>query len=121
MHLKRTHMALVLGAVAMIALPAAALAGVEGSASPPAHLAQNHTVILKNTRFHPATLSIHRGDSVTWLWRDGGVRHNVTASSFHSRTQGTGSFTVRFNHSGTFNYHCTIHVAEGMKGKIVVH
>ncbi len=118
MNLKRTHMALVMAAAAAIALPAAALAGASG---PPAHLAQNHTVILKNTRFHPATLSIHRGDSVTWLWRDGEVRHNVTASSFHSRTQGTGSFTVRFNHTGTFNYHCTIHVAEGMKGKVVVH
>ncbi len=120
MSFKRTHAAIVLGAVAAIVLPTVALASVGGSVTPPAHLAQNHTVILKNTRFHPATLSIHRGDSVTWLWRDE-VRHNVTASSFHSRTQGTGSFTVRFNRSGTFNYHCTIHVEEGMKGKIVVH
>jgi plastocyanin len=117
MSLKRTHLALVLCAVAAIALPAAALAG----ADPGAGDAQSHTVVLKNTRFHPGTLSIHRGDSVTWLWRDGGVRHNVTGSSFHSRTQGTGSFTVRFTHAGTFAYRCTIHAAEGMRGKIVVH
>jgi plastocyanin len=123
MSFKRTHAALVLSAAAAIALPAAALAGAAGPSTPPtvARVAQNHTVVLKNIRFHPAALSIHRGDSVTWLWRDGGVRHNVTASGFHSRTQGTGSFTVRFNRTGTFNYHCTIHVAEGMKGKIVVH
>jgi plastocyanin len=120
MSFKSTHAALVLGAIAAIALPAAALAGADG-VRPTARLAQNHTVVLKNTRFHPATLSIHRGDSVTWLWRDGEVRHNVTASSFHSRTQGTGSFKVRFGRAGTFNYHCTIHVEEGMKGKIVVH
>jgi plastocyanin len=125
MSFKRTHAALVVSAVAAIALPAAALAGGLGTSPvplpPAARVAQSHTVTLKNTRFHPATLSIHRGDSVTWLWRDGGLRHNVTASSFHSRTQARGSFTVRFNRAGTFNYVCTIHVAEGMKGKIVVH
>ncbi len=119
MSFKRTHAALVLGAIAAVALPAAAIAGAD--VAPTARLAQNHTVVLKNTRFHPAALSIHRGDSVTWLWRDGGLRHNVTASGFHSRTQATGSFTVRFNRAGTFDYRCTIHVAEGMKGKIVVH
>jgi plastocyanin len=117
MSFKRKHVAIVLCATAAIALPAAALAGTD----PGVHTAQTHTVVLKNIRFHPGTLSIHRGDSVTWLWRDGGVRHNVTGSSFHSRTQGQGSFTVRFNRAGTFNYHCTIHVAEGMKGKIIVH
>jgi plastocyanin len=120
MSFKRTHAALVLSAVAAIALPAAALAGAGGTVGG-VRVAQSHTVVLKNTRFHPATLSIHRGDRVTWLWRDGGTRHNVTGSGFHSRTQGQGSFTVRFNRAGTFNYRCTIHVAEGMKGKIVVH
>jgi plastocyanin len=28
---------------------------------------------------------------------------------------------VRFNRKGTFNYHCTIHVEEGMRGKLIVH
>lgn len=120
MSIKRTHAALALSALAAIALPAAALAGAGGGTAE-VRAAQSHSVVLKNIRFHPGTLSIHRGDSVTWLWRDGGVRHNVTGAGFHSRTQGTGSFTVRFNRAGTFNYHCTIHVAEGMRGKIVVH
>ncbi|HEY7830679.1 MAG TPA: plastocyanin/azurin family copper-binding protein [Solirubrobacteraceae bacterium] len=86
-----------------------------------AHAARSHTVTLKNIAFHPGNLSINRGDSVTWQWRDGETEHNVTGHGFHSRTQSRGSFTVRFTHSGTFNYHCTIHVSEGMKGKIVVH
>ena len=77
--------------------------------------------MLKSIRFHPATLSIRRGDSVRWLWRDGGTRHNVTFRRSHSRTQGSGSYTLRFAHAGTFNYRCTIHVALGMRGKIVVH
>jgi plastocyanin len=31
-----------------------------------------------------------------------------------------GSYTVRFTRSGTFEYHCTIHLEEGMKAKIIV-
>jgi len=103
-------------------LPAiAAMAILPVSAWGGAHAARSHTVTLKNIAFHPANLSINRGDSVTWLWRDGETEHNVTGHGFRSRTQNHGSFTVRFTHSGTFNYHCTIHVSEGMRGKIVVH
>jgi plastocyanin len=113
MQLKRTHALLALAACGAIAAPTVALASAGEAAS-------THTVTLKNLSFHPATLSIHRGDSVRWVWQDGGVEHNVTGARFHSRTMGSGSFTERFTHSGTFNYHCTIHVSVGMKGKIVV-
>jgi plastocyanin len=104
---------LLLAISAGVVVPAGAWGG--------AHAARGHAVTLKNIRFHPGNLSINRGDSVTWLWRDGGTEHNVTGHGFHSRTQAHGSFTVRFTHSGTFNYHCTIHVSKGMRGKIVVH
>ena len=103
--------ALALGLAAV--LPAVALGG--GSA------ASSHSVVLKEVRYHPGTLTIRRGDSVTWLWRDGGEEHNVTFHGFHSRTMRHGSYTVRFSHSGTFSYRCTIHEAEGMRGKITVH
>ncbi len=93
-------------------IPTVALGGASAAAT--------HTVTLRELRFHPGTLTIHRGDSVTWVWRDQ-VEHNVTFHGFHSRTQVHGSYTVRFNHRGTFNYECTIHVSEGMVGKIVVH
>ena len=105
-----TALALVLAAAAIV--PAVAFGGARASST--------HTVVLKETRFHPGTLTIHRGDSVRWLWRDS-TEHNVTFHGFHSRTQETGSYTVRFAHSGTFSYRCTIHEAEGMRGKIVVH
>ncbi len=90
-------------------------------ASSGGHAAATHSVGLKNIRFHPGTLSIKRGDTVTWLWEDKGVEHNVTGSGFKSRTMTKGSFGVRFTRAGTFNYRCTIHAAEGMKGSIVVH
>lgn len=118
-----THTVIALSAVAAVALPAVALAGVSAGTARggDARVASSHTVVLKDIRFHPSTLSIRRGESVTWLWRDEGVAHNVTASAFHSRTQTNGSFTVRFTHAGTFNYRCTIHAAEGMRGKVIVH
>jgi plastocyanin len=80
--------------------------------------ASSHEVVLKGLRFHPGTTTIDPGESVTWVWRDGEVEHNVTAGDFRSRTQTHGSFTVRFTHAGTFKYRCTLH--EGMVGKVVV-
>jgi plastocyanin len=107
-------------AVATVAAVTAIPAGAFGGAG--AHTAgDSHTVILKNIRFHPSTLSIRRGESVKWVWEDGETEHNVTFKGMHSRTQAHGSYTIRFEKLGTFSYDCTIHVAEGMKGKIVVH
>jgi plastocyanin len=93
-------------------IPTAAFGGARSSAS--------HPVTLNNFRFHPGNLTIHRGDSVTWLWRDGETEHNVTFRAFHSRTQARGSYTVRFRRTGTFAYSCSIHIEQGMTGKIVV-
>jgi plastocyanin len=93
------------------AIPAVALDG--------ARTASTHTVTLKNLRFRPGTLTIARGDTVTWQWRDR-EEHNVTFRGLRSRTMTHGSFTVRFARSGAFAYRCTIHASEGMKGKIIV-
>jgi len=106
------------GLVAALAVAAAAL--VPAAALGGAHSASGHTVILKSLRFHPGNLTIRRGDTVTWQWRDGGTEHNVTSSSFHSHTMTRGSFTVRFNQRGTFNFRCTIHERQGMRGRIIV-
>lgn len=114
------------GALAVIAvtsattIPALAFSGAHATATHSAHAAATHSVVLKNVRFHPGTLSIKRGDTVEWLWEDK-AEHNVTGGGFKSRTMTKGSFGVRFTKAGTFNYRCTIHVAEGMKGSIVVH
>lgn len=102
-------------------LAVAGATAIPALASSGAHTAATHSVALKNIRFHPGTLSIKRGDTVTWLWEDKGIEHNVTGSGFKSRTMTKGSFSVRFTRAGTFNYRCTIHAAEGMKGSIVVH
>lgn len=96
---------------ALALLPSGAFGG--------AHAARTRTVTLHEFRFHPGTLNINHGDSVKWVWRDQ-VEHNVTFHTVHSRTQASGTYTLRFNRKGTFNYRCTIHGQEGMRGKIVV-
>ncbi|HTA15380.1 MAG TPA: plastocyanin/azurin family copper-binding protein [Solirubrobacteraceae bacterium] len=106
---------------ALVTLAVAAGAAIPALAAGSAHSASTHTVTLSHIRFHPAALSIKRGDTVRWLWEDKGTEHNVTGKGFKSRTMTKGSFSVRFTKSGTFSYHCTIHVSEGMVGKVVVH
>ncbi len=100
-------------AVTAAAVPSGALGG--------AHSAASHAVTLKGVRFQPGTLNIKRGDSVTWSWNIRNSEHNVTFSGLHSKTGSKGTFGVRFTRSGTFSYVCTIHVRQGMRGKIVVH
>ena len=110
------------GAAVLCALAAAStLAAIPSGAFGGAQAASTHAVTLSSLRFHPGTLNIGRGDSVRWLWRERGTAHNVTFAGFHSRTQTSGSYTVRFTRSGTFSYRCTIHAREGMRGKIVMH
>jgi plastocyanin len=104
-----------LGGALLLALAVLLPAGAFGLA----HGAGGHTVILRDFRFHPGNLTIRQGDTVTWVWGER-EQHNVTSSSFHSRTMSHGSFTVRFNHRGTFNYRCTLHEREGMRGRIIV-
>jgi plastocyanin len=106
-----------LGALAGLSL----IPGPRGAPpSPVAQLARSHVVSLKNLAFLPRALTIHRGDSVTWVWRDRGIAHNVTGHGFHSATQTHGSFSLRFTRGGTYSYRCTIHRAQGMVGAIVV-
>jgi plastocyanin len=100
---------------------ATAIALLPAGASGGAHSASAHAVTLKGMRFRPGTLNINRGDSVTWRWNIPNSEHNVTFHGLHSRTGSSGSFTVHFTRAGSFNYMCTIHVSEGMRGKIVVH
>jgi plastocyanin len=116
LRMNRTTLALLsaLAAVtAMAVLPTGALGG--------AHAASSHSVALKGVHFQPGTLNIRRGDSVTWAWNTRNSEHNVAFHGLHSRTGSRGSFSVKFSRAGTFSYVCTIHVAEGMRGKIVVH
>ena len=91
-------------AVAVIAFAVAAV---------PAHAGSTKTVAVKNNSFSPGSVSIKKGDKVTFKWTQGGVPHNVTpasgaAGSATSSKKGF-TFTKTFSKAGTFKYVCTIH------------
>lgn len=71
-------------------------------------------------RFVPAVTNINVGDRVIWNWA--GPNHNTTSTGglWASSTMSAGTFTNTFNSAGTFGYECTIHVAFGMTGSIIV-
>jgi plastocyanin len=102
-------------------LLAATVAAALGGAAAPVGAA-GRAVTLKDISFAPKRLAVSKGATVTFRWRDGGTRHDVTSvghrrfKSIASRTAGDRS--VRFSRAGTYRYVCTLH--PGMAGSIVV-
>ena len=79
----------------------------------------NKTVTVDNFRYSPATVTIKKGDTVTWRFQRDAAPHNVKGSGgISSRTMRTGTYRKRFTRSGTFRYVCTLH--RNMKGTVRV-
>ena len=71
--------------------------------------------------FKPRTITIHKGDDVTWRWVNG--RHTVTfvKGSYDKKlTRKHDERTRVFKRKGKFRYYCRFHRSLGMKGKVVV-
>jgi len=79
-------------------------------AAPTEPVAENQ-VTVADRMYSPKTLTISVGDTVTWVFADRGMAHNVVAddNSFRSALMETGQFTHTFDTAGTFTYHCTPH------------
>jgi plastocyanin len=90
-----------------------------GSSTPAA--SGNTVQATSSNSFTPVSLTIKKGDTVTWN-NSSGVNHNVTfqtgASFVHSLDSGS-QLSRTFTTSGTFNYFCAIH-GPTMHGTIVV-
>lgn len=79
-------------------------------------------VTISNYSFHPATLTVTKGATVTWVNEDGDV-HTIKSSAgpevFGSAALDSGDrFKYRFRHTGTYHYICSVHPY--MHGVIVV-
>jgi plastocyanin len=77
-------------------------------------------VVMKNTAFDPATVTIKAGESVTWTNQDP-MNHTVVADNgeFKSGDLATGAtFSFTFDKAGIYAYHCSIHPS--MTGTVVV-
>ena len=77
-------------------------------------------VVMKNTAFAPADVTIKAGQTVAWVNQDS-MQHDVVANdgSFRSQLLDTGQvFTFTFSKAGSFPYYCAIHPQ--MKGTVTV-
>ncbi len=76
-------------------------------------------ILVRNSRFEPAALTVETGSTVTWAWVAGPVTHNVTFADATSGDRSSGTYERAFAAAGSFPYLCTIH-GQAMSGTITV-
>ena len=86
---------------------------------------QTTSVSMVDMSFSPACIKVTSGQTVTWT-NNSSLTHTVTTDSgapvsFDSGNLGAGgTFSYTFTSAGTVPYHCTLHVAYGMRGTVIV-
>jgi plastocyanin len=79
------------------------------------------SVTISGFLFSPATITVKKGTTVTWINNDS-VGHTVTADSGVGPASGLlnngDSYNYTFDATGTYPYHCSVHPS--MKGTVVV-
>jgi len=70
-------------------------------------VSENPTVTIQGMSFTPDRVTIEEGDTVTWVWGDGDMPHDVSGVGFKVQTEGT--FTHTFEDAGDYPYVCTLH------------
>jgi plastocyanin len=91
--------------------------GGGGGGNPPPN-----TVVMSNSLFSPANLTVTRGTTVTWMNKDA-ITHTSTGNTGLWNTgdiAGGTSKTTMFDTVGTFPYYCVYHRSMGMTGSITV-
>ena len=84
----------------------------------PAESVTNNTVTILNFAFSPSTLTINKGETVTWVNEDS-APHAIKFETFNSETFSKGkTYSKTFDEVGSFNYYCSIHPS--MVGTIIV-
>ncbi|MCA9347610.1 cupredoxin family copper-binding protein [Candidatus Saccharibacteria bacterium] len=82
----------------------------------------SNSVEIKNMAFSQSTITIKKGETVTWTNKDSMAHTVVESDSQDGPKSGNlangDSYSFTFNTSGTFEYHCSIHPS--MTGKVVV-
>jgi plastocyanin len=96
--------------------------GGQVAAAAPAAAAKKPSITISNYSFHPATLMVKKGSTVTWVNEDDDV-HTIKSAdgpeAFGSPALDSGgAFGFTFHHAGTYHYICSVHPY--MHGVIVV-
>lgn len=101
--------------------------------TPPPPPGTPNSVVVNASSFTPTDLAVNAGTTVTWTWNactgaDGYgtgqpcVTHDVVFDdgSAGSGTMSEGTFSRSFATAGTYAYHCAIHGAAAMSGRVIV-
>jgi plastocyanin len=85
------------------------------------------TVNIQNFAFNPASITVPKGTTVTWVNQDT-ANHEIVSDAQGSIAQGAiftsnslpkgASYSFKFVNSGTYPYHCSIHPS--MKATVIV-
>jgi plastocyanin len=76
-------------------------------------------VVMQFYTFHPGTLTVTVGTTVTWTDKDWLRAHNVIGEGWSSNNMNYGdTFAYTFSQAGTFTYRCSHH--PWMKGTVIV-
>jgi plastocyanin len=116
----RSHLKVLLFAVATVAALTIPVFTKTGNADPMASQPSNIEVQIDNFSFSPPVLTIPPGTNVKWTNHDD-VPHNVVSTSqkFKSKAMDTDeSFSQTFTEPGTYEYFCALHPK--MVGKVIV-
>ncbi len=107
---------------AVVLFSIVAVVAFEGCVGTNTSSGAGHSVEMKNIAFNPTTLTVKNGTTVTWYNNDT-TTHTVTSDDGSFQSSGDlapgQTYSVTFNKTGTFTYHCSIHPAQ-MKAKVVV-
>lgn len=83
-------------------------------------------IVLEGTEFVPLSVTINVGDTVRW-YNTQGETHNINGSFWQDNPEAFGIevgtdwiYTHVFTIPGTYQYHCDVHVDQGMEGIINV-
>jgi plastocyanin len=76
------------------------------------------TVVVRNLRYSPSTITVDAGDTVTWVFDDGSIPHDVKGDGFESPKVSDGEWSRTFRTPGSYDYHCSLHPY--MKGTVEV-
>jgi plastocyanin len=119
--MSRTRAALSAAAVALLgaacAQPNLPVSSASGATEPP-HGSPAAVVTLVHSSFGPSVVTIRPGETVEWVWDDGGIPHNVTFATFHSATITTGTYYHTFVSPGVYPYRSTLDAT--MVGTVIV-
>jgi plastocyanin len=114
----RLRLAALAALAGLLALALSACGTSGASTTVPAAEDGGPTVAIQDLAYTPERLTIQAGATVTWVWRDGAIAHDVKGDGFKSEVITEGTFRHRFTEPGTYDYVCTLH--PNMTGTIEV-